>query len=193
MMGYQLIVPPAVYPVTLAEAKAQCRVDHDDEDAFIQRLIAAATGHFDARSGVLGRCLISQTWEMVLDEFPAGALELPLGPVQSVVSVEYDDPSGVAQTVAASTYTVDTTSLSAWVVPDGSWPPTLDNINAVRVRFVSGYGSTPAAVPDAIRHAILMLIGHWYENREAVAPGSPSAPLPMAVDALVAPYRVHGF
>jgi uncharacterized phiE125 gp8 family phage protein len=184
MMGYQLIVPPAVYPVTLAEAKAQCRVDHDDEDAFIQRLIAAATGHFDARSGVLGRCLISQTWEMVLDEFPAGALELPLGPVQSVVSVEYDDPSGVAQTVAASTYTVDTTSLSA---------PTLDNINAVRVRFVSGYGSTPAAVPDAIRHAILMLIGHWYENREAVAPGSPSAPLPMAVDALVAPYRVHGF
>ena len=186
-MGYRLITPPAAFPVTLAEAKAQCRVDHADDDAILNRLIAAATSYLDARAGVLNRCLINQTWELTLDAFPPDEIQIDLGPVQSIVDVNYDDPSGAAQSLVVTSYILDAASPTAWVVPQDDWPATIEAVNAVRVRFIAGYGGTSAAVPDAIRHAILMLVSHWYENREAV--GQPQAELPMAVTALLAPYR----
>jgi uncharacterized phiE125 gp8 family phage protein len=69
-----LVTPPVAAPVSLAEAKAHLRVDFDDEDALISGLIDAATQHLDGWSGVLGRALMPQTWEMSLDRFPAGAI-----------------------------------------------------------------------------------------------------------------------
>ena len=59
----------------------------------------------------------------------------------------------------------------------------------VEITFTAGYGGTAAAVPAAIRQAMLLLIGQWYDNREAVTVGAAGSPMPMAVDALLAPYR----
>lgn len=42
---------------------------------------------------------------------------------------------------------------------------------------------------DDLTTAMLLLIGHWFENREAVVIGSSAAELPMAVEALISPYR----
>lgn len=42
---------------------------------------------------------------------------------------------------------------------------------------------------DDITTAMLLLIGHWYANRESVVIGSISSELPMAVNALVKPYQ----
>jgi hypothetical protein len=186
-MGYRLIIPPSVLPVTLAEAKAQVRVDHSDEDSKIDALIAAAVSYLDGRSGVLGRCLVTQTWELTLDSFPDEEIELPIGPVQSVTSITYVDTFGAEQTISASDYYVDTTSLSAWVVPEVAWPDTMPAANAVTVRFVAGTSS--AEVPAAIKHAVLLLVAHWYENRQPIAVGLSVAAMPMAVDALIAPFR----
>jgi len=190
-MGYRLVTPPATLPVSRVEAKAQLRVDHSDEDTLIDRLIAAATAYLDARTGILGRCLITQTWEIVLDAFPSGAIEIPLGLVQSVTSVAYVDTNGMPQTVSSSDYYVDTTSLSAWVVPEITWPDTLRAANVMTVRFVAGYGSAAAAVPEPIRHAILLLVGHWYEQRMPVSVGATASEMPIAVSALIAPFRVN--
>lgn len=179
-MGYRLITPPAATPVTLAEAKQQLRVDHADEDAKIEALIAAATSYLDARSGVLGRCLVTQTWELTLDAFPAEEIEIPLGPVQSVASVTYVDTAGATQTVNASDYYLDNASPTAWVMPEITWPSTMAAANAVAVRFIAG--TAVADVPPAIRHAVLLLVSHWYEDRV----GAGTSP---AVDALIAPFR----
>lgn len=185
-MGYRLITAPASDPVTLGEAKAHLRVDHSDEDARITSLIKAATSYLDGRTGVIGRCLVTQTWELTLDAFPAKEIELPLGPVASVTSVKYVDAAGLEQTLSAGSYYVDTASLSAWVVPEDTWPATMAAANAVTVRYVAG--TAAASVPEAIRQAILLLVGHWYENRQPVADGS-IASLPFTVDALLAPFR----
>lgn len=42
---------------------------------------------------------------------------------------------------------------------------------------------------DDITAAMLLLIGHWYANRESVVIGTITAEVPMAVDALICPYR----
>src|SRR5690606_10673336 len=63
------VTPPAIQPVTLAEAKLHLRVDHDDEDALISNLIQAATGHLDGWTGILGHCLVEQVWRQDHDRF----------------------------------------------------------------------------------------------------------------------------
>lgn len=47
-------------------------------------------------------------------------------------------------------------------------------------------------INDAVRSAMLLMIGHWYVNREAVVIGSIPAEVPMAVTALLQPYRIYG-
>ncbi len=186
-MAITLITPAATFPVTLAEAKAQCRVLHNDEDDYINTLIAAATGHVEKMAG-LG--LIAQTWRLTLDEF-SKCISLPIAPLQSVTSVQYFDEAGDLQTVDPALYTVDNVSTPGWVVLNEGeqWPVTLSAVNAVRINYVVGFTDVPAP----IKHAILLLIGHWFENREAVITGTITAKLPMAVDALLANYRVHLF
>lgn len=58
--------------------------------------------------------------------------------------------------------------------------------------YVEAVGVAPATpVQPAVRHAILMLVSHWYSNRDA-AGEKPSHAIEFGVDALIAPYReVH--
>ena len=66
----QLVTPPAEL-IPLPEAKAWLRVDGMEEDALIGGLLAAATAHLDGWTGVLGRALGEQVWEISLDAWPA--------------------------------------------------------------------------------------------------------------------------
>lgn len=188
-MGLRLLTAPAEEPVTLAEAKAHLRVSVSDDDDYIGALITAARQHIDGKDGILGRAICTQTWELILDRFPDD-LRIPLPPLQSVQSITYVDEGGVEQTLPPDQYTVDNVNEPGWVVvgPNG-WPDTGDYINAVRVRFVAGYDP----VPHAVKVAMLLLIGHWYENREAVNIGNITSSLPFTVDALLSPYRVYLF
>jgi len=186
-MGYRLITAPASAPVTLAEAKAQLRVDFADEDTLISGLIDAAVSYLDGRTGILGRCLVTQTWELTLDAFPSDEIELPLGPVQSITSIKYFDTAGALQTLSSANYIWDDSSLSDWIIPQADWPDTLETANAVTVRYVAG--TDAASVPKALKQAILLLVAHWFENRQPVAVGASVAEMPMAVQALIALFR----
>jgi uncharacterized phiE125 gp8 family phage protein len=188
---------PAQAPITLDQAKQHLRVLHDDEDEYIADLIEAATDYLDGYSGVLGKALITQTWRQDFDSFWDGcsyssALRLPLGPVQSVSSVTYYDAANSLQTLSASVYELLTDGLGPYValVAGQSWPAIYGRAGAVRVTWVAGYGATPEAVPARIRTLIKLLVGHWYENREAVTVGNTQAvELPLAAQALITTSR----
>ena len=192
-MFLSLVTAAAEQPVTLAEAKAHLRVLTTDEDSLIGALVAAAAAHLEGRSGVLGRALVTQTWDVRFDRFPFagnnGRIELPLPPLQSVTSVKYLDFTGTEVTLAADQYAVDTGHMIGRLRPAYglTWPSTRDEDGAVRIRFVAGYGSA-SAVPTPIKQAILLLVGHWWINREAA--GDAKGPLAFAVDALTTPYRI---
>lgn len=183
------VVAPNAEPVSLAEAKAQCRVEHDVEDTLFTRWIATAR---EQTEHLLCRALITQQWERVLDAFPtadAPGVELGMPPVQSIVSVKYADPQGQEQILASTAYTLDTDTSPGWLLPayGSDWPATLDTANAVRVRFICGYGPVQAAVPEGVRSYILAHVHHWYCNRGAVS-DKRLEPVPY-LERLLDPYR----
>ena len=181
---------PAAKPVTLADVKAYCRVDSVDDDLLLAALIDAATDHLDGYSGILGRCLVEQEWRLDLSCFPSDMLRLPLGNLIGTSSIKYYDTTSVFQTLSVTEYDEAEDSIGPFVVPKTgkSWPSTDQCTVAVQVLWYAGFGAA-ADVPMAIRQAMLLLIGHWYENREATIAGVTAMPLPFAVEALLAPFR----
>ena len=69
---------PASEPVTLAEAKVQCRVDTSDDDAYITSLIVAARTYVE---DILDISIMGQTWEARYDAFPLWEIILPRPPM----------------------------------------------------------------------------------------------------------------
>ena len=194
-MALFLVTAPAIEPVSLAEAKAHCRVDVADEDALIDTLRVAARQYVETFTR---RPLITQTWDDKRDGFPCGsdeALELPLPPVSSITSVTYTATDGTSTVWSSALYTTDLPTgpkaEPARIVPiyGEVYPTTRSVINNVVIRFVAGYGSTAATVPASLRAAIKLLIGHWYERREPVNVGNIVTPIPLSIESLLWPYR----
>lgn len=180
---------PAALPVTLAEAKAHARVDHDDENAVITAMLSAAVERLDGWSGILGRALVTQTWRQDYEGF-ADVLRLPLFPCASVASVTYLDAAGTTQTASASLYDLRSDERGPFVKlkRNAVWPATGDHDYPVSVTAV--YGQAAADVPAPIKSAILLMTGDLYENRETATTGRASAvPMSVTVDRLLAPYR----
>lgn len=182
-------VAPAATPVSLAEAKAHLKVESTDEDTLITSLIEAATSWLDGYTGILGRALITQTWRRDFDSF--GAWRLPVGDVIALSSISYYDTDNASQTLASSVYQVLTDEIGPYLAlkVDQSWPSYYSRDDAVRVTWTAGYGPNAADVPQAIRQAMLLMIGDWYRSRENTVIGDSASELPLAVKALLAPFR----
>lgn len=192
-MSLQLVTAPAEEPVSLSEAKSHLRVDISDDDTLIGGLIASSR---EIVEQITRRALVTQTWKVVLDQFPAGQeLALPLPPLLSVTSIIYTDKDGTENTFASSNYVVDTGSEPGRIVLQHgcAWPSvTLYPVAAVSVQYVAGYGAA-SDVPETIKHAMKLLIGDFYENRENTLIGAGVRQLPMSVTALLWPHRVLEF
>ena len=172
--------------VTLAEARAHLRVDaygsppESADDDWIEAQIPAARAYCEA---YLGRALAPRTMELATNAFPGVAVEsppgaclvLPFGPAVSVEWIRYTDSDGVEQTLDSATYEIDAYAVpSRLVLTYGStWPTARSALNSVRVRYVTGYVSesespaTHPVIPKAARSAVLMMLAHLFENREA--------------------------
>lgn len=191
-MKYRSLVrqtAPAVEPVTLTEAKAHLRVDTSDDDTYITSLIKAAREWVEH---YLDRSLVHTQWAMRVDTFP-WEFELPRPPMATAgtttaVSVSYTLDTGSTTTLSASEYRVDREATPGAIRPvyGGTWPGHRSDENAVTVTWWGGYGAAGSDVPQAIRHAILMLCSHWYENRgPTVSTGAVPQEVPFAVQSLL--------
>lgn len=191
----KLVTAPSGYPVSLAEAKAHLRYEDDDQDALISALIGAAV---DYAQNFLGRSLLDQAWDYYLDSFDAAKpLTIPLPPLIEVVGLFYLDSAGDEQEFSAASYSVDNSSEPARIslLYGGTWPTAIAQANAIRVRFRAGYLNTDsppvAAVPFAIKAAILLTVGTLFEHRETVVIGQTAVTLPFGAEQLLRQYRVQ--
>jgi uncharacterized phiE125 gp8 family phage protein len=140
-----------------------------DEDALIQTFIVAARIYVE---NLLNQKLITQTIKVSYDRFPpqGDLLKLWTSPIQSLTSIKYYEEDDTENTLDNTTYEVDNFAEFMRVImrSGNTWPNiSLRNLNGVVVECVAGFGDTAADVPQDIKQAIKMLVGHFYEHREA--------------------------
>ncbi len=165
-----ITVEPTVEPVTTAEVKDNSRIFISDDDTLIESLIIAARQYCEnyCDSG-----FVEQTWIQKRKDFPSGddSIVLEHGPVISVTDpIDYVDSDGSDATfVKTDNWFESSDGRYRTIHTEYSidWPTARIYQDAVTVTFVVGYGTLASDVPQAIRQAILLLVGHWYENREA--------------------------
>lgn len=179
-------VAPAA-AITLADAKKQTETANmADHDEMLNRLIQAAQDFVEGPAG-MNLALGTQTWELSLDCFPS-VIRIPIEPVQSITSITYIDPDGNQQTLAD--FDADTKASPALIAPvsGSTFPQTKRQFNAVTVTFEAGFNP----VPEDIRAALLLLVAHWFENREAVTDSRP-VPQLLAFERIMNKYAVRPF
>ncbi len=170
---------------TASDGTEQFTLIHPDDDLILD-LITAARQQVEKDTN---SALPTQTWRLSMDEFYLDEIEFPKPNLQSVTSVKYEDVAGDTQTYDDGNYTVDTDGVPGRLalVSGAIWPVTYGGINDVAIIFVCGY----TTVPRALKQAILLLVGDYYNNREAQTDKPLSENL--AYQRLVAPYKYHTY
>jgi uncharacterized phiE125 gp8 family phage protein len=194
-MSLILITPPAALPISLAELKAQCRVDDATEDPLLLGYTRSAT---DAIEQMTGLRLIDQTWEYAIDGFPThcGWIRLPLAPMLAIEQITYLDAQGAAQTLPVITYLIrglgSVQPGQLILGPGQSWPSTWSGVGAVMIRARYGW-IDHNGVPEALRQAVMMLAAYWFGQREAASIGPDQGPVshvPYSVREILEPFRI---
>lgn len=186
--------PSAWYePVTLAEVKANSRIDLDDDDALIEGLLIPA-----ARKSIekkIDKLIGLQTWEMALIGWPCSQIiEIPKVPLQSIIWVKYTDKDGaetaMLDTEASPPVTSSVLAVSLYSEPGflflkpSQYFPTAQLYTGypIAIRFQAGIPLDK--VREQTKQAILMMVGHLYEHREAVS-SEGLAEVPMGISFLL--------
>ncbi len=163
---------PSVEPLSRTEVKNHLKVDFTSDDTLIDALIQAARETVEEITNLkLIDTTIEETFEgfpCTSQEHPFASLKLTFSPLDSVTSVEYQETAGTYTTLSSGSYTVHDYQKPAVITPaySLSWPSTIIFPESVRVTYVAGYGTSASDVPEALRAAMLLMIGHWYENRQ---------------------------
>ena len=166
-----LVTAPAALPVSVEDVKRHLRVEASDDDGLITALIQAAVATLDGYSGLLGRCLVSQTWRQDFDRF-CRQMRLRL-PASEVSSITWRNSAGQMATVSGDDYALEQDAVGSFVRFKNAWshPSDLYEAAAVSISYQAGYGEIPAAdsgaanpVPAPIRTAIILMVGDLYRS-----------------------------
>jgi len=194
-MTLKIITAPTVEPILIAEAKKHLRVISNDEDTLITSIIKVAR---QVAENFTHRAIASQTLEYIIDDFPEEVITLPMPPVESITSIKYKNSEGVETEWDNTKYIKFLDSEPAKIVPayGESFPSFIPYpIGAVKIRYVAGYktgGTDPnIIIPEAIKQALLLLIGHYFENREILLErGHIPKTIPFSAEALLYSYKI---
>lgn len=184
-----LVTAPAVLPVSVSDVKKALRIDSADDDDVIETLIQAAVDYYEGWTGILGICLVEQTWRQGFDRFER-SLCLPLGPVIQPVSVSWRNAAGQVSTVPAVNYSLETSAggqsqirfLNGYVRPSDLYESA-----AVLVEYRAGWPAVDEkpTVPKDICTAIIARVQMGYEQSATDA----SATLSIIETALISKWR----
>ena len=175
--------------IDVAAAKAWMKVETAAEDALIGGLVNAAVATIEAQTG---KFLSMKGFTQELARFPLCSpylIRLSRGPVATIDAIEYDPADGSAAVEVDDFRLIE--GLNGALLPafGATWPSTLEGPAAVRISGTAGFGDDEAPELD---QAALMLVAHWYQNRDAVSVGPAATELPLGVQMLIAPYRPKG-
>lgn len=164
------------------EIKAHCRIDHSSEDSLLGSLRSVAFRHIEAITGVL---MGDRTAVAYMDYFQNGA-RFPIHPINSITSVEYLAQDGTLTELDASFYYTDLVSNPARIYFHDV--PSLQEFKVNRVKITMDVGHADTDCPEDLVHAVKLLVGHLYENRQNAEAQKLQA-IPYGIHALITPHR----
>jgi uncharacterized phiE125 gp8 family phage protein len=151
----------------------------------VQALITSARLMVEAQTR---RLLITQTWRLSLDAWPASRIiDLPLTPFRELAGIRVSDADGDMQPLAATLYILEATPQRPRLRLSAPLPVPGRALSGIEIDVVVGYGDAPGDVPSPLRLAIQQLVARWFENRGDAE--SDATRLPADVMALIAPFR----
>lgn len=151
-------------PVTVTELARNLRLFTGDGEYAgdgieeLQTLIRAARADAEYYTG---RIFAEQTVSLNFRDF-ADVMTLHRD-LSSIAAVRYYDVANEPQLLTPGTYFAAADSL---MFLSSEFPAVYPRSDAVRVEFVVGGG----LVCQTVKHAIILIASHWYENREASSP-----------------------
>lgn len=165
------ITPPSNSALTSLMVNDEVRGDGTTDATLLDRYAQAAVAHLDGFDGILGRCLITQTWGQKVNAW-ADEYLLPF-PDVSAVTIKYVDESGSEQTVNSAQYEIVKRGrgdavrfLDAFAEPDLD-----DDVDfPITLEVTAGYGAVPSAVPVDIIVAMTALVRWWYDGHDGQPP-----------------------
>jgi len=159
------VAGPEAEPVSLEAAKEFLRIDADD-DSFDAELTMTIAGVRDDVERITSTRLITQTVQLAADEF-ADLLQLPIGPVQEVVSIAYDDLAGAEHVLAPARYELVGAGLVRGVrcTVGNDWPNDLRRATGtIRVTLKVGHGDGAEDLPQSLYVAMLRAVKAEFEG-----------------------------
>ena len=197
MADYQSVAPTTL-ALTLDDAKRQLHVTTDSDDDLITSHIKAATQLLENRTN---RCFVAQTRLLKMRTFSdpryviGRTIRPSRSPIKSVSSISYVDSEGTTTTLPSSDYTTSIGDQPGEITEayNATWPATRNTANDVTITYVAGHSTVSTGVPENIKQAVRMVVGHWYRNREAVITGTISKEIEYGVDALLESEHVEGY
>jgi len=188
-MAYSIVEitsPTYADVISTADLKAFLRVTHSDEDTLIEAMRAAAIQHIESFCNIR---LGDRTAVMYLDDFPQ-TMEIPVGPVNSITTIEYATGAATKDTLSTANYYVDTNRVPARITFINF--PSIYQYSHQGVEITFDLGYAEAEVPQGIVHAIKLLVSHMYDMRQPEVV-RPTKKLEYGLEALLNPYRVISF
>lgn len=187
------IVAPTVEPISMTTARLHLRLDtsgsppsHPD-DSLVSSLITAVRQNAEDYSGLK---IAPGTYEVRADSFKDFEIELQTWPVTAISSISYVDLNDDAQTLASSEYTLDTYTRPARLKATTTFPAAKEVTIRFTAGFTDGQSPNPYPMPKPLESAMLLMLGHLYDNREAVSMDQ-SYERPLGATYLMNPYRIN--
>lgn len=152
-----------VEPISLSELRKHLRIEHNEEDSYLTLLIGAARA---LAENVIDGIIADRDYQITLDSFPA-SITLPLRPVDpDSVSISYIDVNGASQTITSFNSESDLFKTKIFPSYGEYWPATEPGNDKVTVSFTAGLAGFEGSMPSDVKHAIFMIAGSLYDQRE---------------------------
>lgn len=162
LVGLTLSTPPINTPL-LATAKEHVAVETSASDVLLQRFVDAAVRYVELASRM---SLFDQGRTLVLDSFSDdGFIQLYGKPIKAMTSFTTYNTLDVADATFTQ-YTIDIPGTRLLLKSGYSWPTSLRDNSAVKIIYTSGHGTTVAALPPNLVQAVMLMVGHWFANRD---------------------------